>query len=86
MAKQPVAKMRGFESRHFSFNTDGGRCDTCKGEGEVSVEMQFLADVHLVCESCRGRRFKEEVLEVTYRGKGIFDILELGVDEAITFL
>ena len=83
--KQPLAKMRGFESRHFSFNTDGGRCDTCKGEGEVIVEMQFLADVHLICESCRGRRFKEEVLEVTYRGKSIFDILELSVDDAIAF-
>ena len=83
--KQPLAKMRGFESRHFSFNTDGGRCDTCKGEGEVVVEMQFLADIHLVCESCKGRRFKDEVLEVTYRTKSIFDVLELSVDEAIEF-
>ena len=84
-AKQPVAKMRGFAEKHFSFNTDGGRCDTCKGEGEVIVEMQFLADVHLLCESCKGKRFKDEVLEVTYRGKSIYDVLELSVDESITF-
>ena len=84
-AKQPLAKMRGFVEKHFSFNTDGGRCDTCKGEGEVIVEMQFLADVHLLCEVCKGKRFKEEVLEVTYRTKGIYDILEMSVDEAIAF-
>lgn len=84
-AKQPLAKMRGFEEKHFSFNTDGGRCDTCKGEGEVIVEMQFLADVHLVCESCKGKRFKDEVLEVTYRGKSVYDVLEMGVDVAIEF-
>ncbi|MES2703686.1 MAG: excinuclease ABC subunit UvrA [Bacteroidota bacterium] len=83
--KQPLAKMRGFVEKHFSFNTDGGRCDTCKGEGEVIVEMQFLADVHLLCESCRGKRFKEEVLEVTYRNKSVYEILELSVDEAIAF-
>jgi excinuclease ABC subunit A len=85
-AKQPLAKMRGFAEKHFSFNTDGGRCDTCKGEGEVIVEMQFLADVHLLCESCKGKRFKEEVLEVTYRGKSVYDLLEMSVDEAIEFL
>jgi len=85
-AKQPLAKMRGFTEKHFSFNTDGGRCDTCKGEGEVVVEMQFLADVHLLCESCKGKRFKDEVLEVTYRGKNVYDILEMSVDEAIAFL
>jgi excinuclease ABC subunit A len=85
-AKQPLAKMRGFVEKHFSFNTDGGRCDTCKGEGEVVVEMQFLADVHLLCESCKGKRFKEEVLEVTYRGKNVYDLLEMSVDEAIEFL
>lgn len=84
-AKQPLAKMRGFQDKHFSFNTDGGRCDTCKGEGEVIVEMQFLADVHLLCEVCKGKRFKEEVLEVTYRSKGIYDVLEMSVDEAIEF-
>jgi excinuclease ABC subunit A len=85
-AKQPLAKMRGFAEKHFSFNTDGGRCDTCKGEGEVVVEMQFLADVHLLCESCKGKRFKEEVLEVTYRGKSVYDLLEMSVNEAIEFL
>lgn len=84
-ASQPLSKMRGFQPKHFSFNVDGGRCDTCKGEGEQLVEMQFLADVHLVCESCGGKRFKEEVLEVTYREKSIHDILELSVDEAMAF-
>ena len=84
-ARQPLSKMRGFQPKHFSFNVDGGRCDTCKGEGEQVVEMQFLADVHLVCESCGGKRFKEEVLEVKYRDKNIYDILELSVDEAIDF-
>src|SRR6187431_2457580 len=84
-SKQPLSKMRGFEPKHFSFNVDGGRCDTCKGEGEQVVEMQFLADVHLECEVCHGKKFKEEVLEVTYKGKSIFDVLELSVDEAIGF-
>ncbi len=84
-AKQPLSKMRGFMPKHFSFNVDGGRCDTCKGEGEQVVEMQFLADVHLVCESCGGKKFKEEVLEVKYRDKSIHDILEMSVDEAISF-
>ncbi len=84
-AKQQLSKMRGFEEKHFSFNTDGGRCDTCKGEGEVIVEMQFLADVHLLCESCKGKRFKDEVLEVTYNGKSVYDVLDMSVDEAIAF-
>ncbi|MCX6316540.1 MAG: excinuclease ABC subunit UvrA [Bacteroidetes bacterium] len=84
-AKQPLSKMRGFMPKHFSFNVDGGRCDTCKGEGEQVVEMQFLADVHLVCEGCGGKRFKEEVLEVKYKDKSIFDVLEMSVDEAISF-
>jgi excinuclease ABC subunit A len=84
-ASQPLSKMRGFMPKHFSFNVDGGRCDTCKGEGEQVVEMQFLADVHLTCESCGGKRFKEEVLEVKYRDKNIFDVLEMSVDEAIDF-
>lgn len=77
--------MRGFMPKHFSFNVDGGRCDTCKGEGEQVVEMQFLADVHLTCEACGGKRFKEEVLEVKYKDKSIYDILEMSVDEAIIF-
>lgn len=84
-AQQPLSKMRGFLPKHFSFNVDGGRCDTCKGEGEQVVEMQFLADVHLVCEVCGGKRFKEEVLEVQYREKSIYDILNMSVDEAIDF-
>ncbi len=84
-SKQPLSKMRGFMPKHFSFNVDGGRCDACKGEGEQLVEMQFLADVHLVCDVCDGKRFKEEVLEVLYKGKSIHDILEMSVDEAIAF-
>jgi len=84
-AKQPLSKMRGFLPKHFSFNVDGGRCDTCKGEGEQVVEMQFLADVHLTCESCGGKRYKEEVLEVKYKNKNIYDVLELSVEEAIEF-
>jgi excinuclease ABC subunit A len=84
-ADQPLSKMRGFQPKHFSFNVEGGRCDTCKGEGEQIVEMQFLADVHLLCESCNGKRFKEEVLEVKYKDKNIHDVLEMSVDEAITF-
>ena len=84
-SKQPLSKIRGFMPKHFSFNVDGGRCDACKGEGEQLVEMQFLADVHLVCDVCNGKRFKEEVLEVTYKEKSIHDILEMSVDEAIDF-
>jgi len=84
-ARQPLAKMRGFQAKHFSFNVDGGRCDACKGEGEQIVEMQFLADVHLTCEVCSGKRFKEEVLEVQYNGKNIYDVLEMSVDDAIKF-
>ena len=84
-AKQPLSKMRGFLPKHFSFNVDGGRCDTCKGEGEQVVEMQFLADVHLTCETCGGKRFKEEVLDVQYKNKSIHDILEMSVDDAIDF-
>ncbi|MFT4017840.1 MAG: excinuclease ABC subunit UvrA [Agriterribacter sp.] len=84
-AKQPLSKINGFQPKHFSFNVEGGRCDACKGEGEQIVEMQFLADVHLVCDVCHGRRFKDEVLEVTYREKNIFDVLEMSVDEALSF-
>jgi excinuclease ABC subunit A len=84
-SKQPLSKIRGFQPKHFSFNVDGGRCDTCKGEGEQIVEMQFLADVHLTCEVCGGKKFKEEVLEVTYKGKSVYDVLELSVDDAIEF-
>jgi len=84
-ANQPLAKMRGFKPAHFSFNVDGGRCETCQGEGEITVEMQFMPDIHLTCETCHGKRFKEEVLEVKFNDKSINDILELSVDEAIAF-
>ncbi|MGN6437818.1 MAG: excinuclease ABC subunit UvrA [Agriterribacter sp.] len=84
-ARQPLSKINGFQPKHFSFNVDGGRCDACKGEGEQIVEMQFLADVHLTCEVCGGKRFKEEVLAVTYKEKNIFDVLEMSVDDALQF-
>ncbi len=84
-SKLPLSKIRGFQPKHFSFNVDGGRCDACKGEGEQIVEMQFLADVHLVCDVCGGKRFKEEVLEVKYNDKSIYDVLEMSVDDAIDF-
>ncbi len=84
-ASQPLSKMRGFQPKHFSFNVDGGRCDACKGEGEKIVEMQFLADVHLTCEVCNGKKFKEEVLEVNYKGKNVFDVLEMSVDQSLEF-
>ena len=84
-SKQPLSKIRGFLPKHFSFNVDAGRCDACKGEGEQVVEMQFLADVHLLCEVCQGKKFKEEVLEVTFKEKNIYQVLEMSVDEAIDF-
>ncbi len=84
-ATQASAKINNFKPGHFSFNIEGGRCEECQGEGVIKVEMQFMADVNLVCESCKGRRFKEDVLEVRYRGKNIYDILELTIREAIEF-
>jgi excinuclease ABC subunit A len=84
-SRQQLSKIRGYTPAIFSFNIDGGRCDQCKGDGEVVVEMQFLADVHLLCESCNGKKFKEDVLEVKYNDKNIFEILELTVDEAVDF-
>ena len=84
-SRQPLSKTRGFQPKHFSFNVDGGRCDACKGEGEQIVEMQFLADVHLTCEVCGGKRFKEEVLEVTYKNKSIWQVLDMSVDESLEF-
>lgn len=84
-SSQPLAKMRGFKPAHFSFNVDGGRCETCQGEGEITVEMQFMPDIHLTCETCKGKRFKEEVLEVTFHDKSISDVLDLSVNEAIAF-
>jgi excinuclease ABC subunit A len=85
MSNQQLSKIRGFKPKHFSFNVDGGRCDTCKGEGEQVIEMQFLADVRLECEECKGRRFKQEVLDVRYNGKNIHDILGLSIEEALDF-
>lgn len=85
MSEQPLSRIRGFESRHFSFNTDGGRCEACQGEGSQVVEMQFLADVHLICEDCKGKRFKEEVLDVQYHEKNIFEILDLSIEEGVVF-
>lgn len=85
MASQPLSKLRDYKAKHFSFNVDGGRCDTCKGEGEQVIEMQFLADMRLECESCGGKRFKNEVLEVRYREKNIFDILKMTIEESLVF-
>jgi len=84
-AKQSVSKLRNYQAKHFSFNVDGGRCEICKGDGEVTIEMQFMADVHLECETCNGKRFKKEVLEVTFEGKNIDDILTMTIDEALLF-
>ncbi|CAN5602584.1 excinuclease ABC subunit UvrA [soil metagenome] len=84
-AEHPTSRARKYKPSHFSFNVDGGRCDVCQGEGEVTIEMQFMADIHLVCENCHGKRFKAEILEVEYRGKNIADVLEMTVDEAIEF-
>ncbi len=84
-ASQKLAKIRAYAAKHFSFNVDGGRCDTCKGEGEVTIEMQFMADVHLECEVCKGKRFKKELLEITFQDKNIHDVLQMTVDEAIAF-
>lgn len=84
-ASQKLSKIRGYKPKHFSFNVDGGRCETCKGEGEVTIEMQFMADVHLECETCGGKRFKKDVLEVTFEGKNIDDILTMTIDDAVSF-
>ncbi len=84
-AQQPLAKQLGFGAGHFSFNSDGGRCDECKGEGTITVSMQFMADLKLECEACHGKRFKKEVLEVKFHGKSIHDILEMTIGDAINF-
>ena len=84
-SEQQASKINGYTPSHFSFNIEGGRCEECEGEGTIKVEMQFMSDIELICESCNGRRFKEEILEVTYQGKSIYDILELSIDEAIDF-
>ena len=84
-AEQVLSKQRGYKGSIFSFNVEGGRCDNCKGEGEEVIEMQFMADLHLPCEVCGGKRFKQEVLEVTYNGKNIHDVLSMTVDDAMDF-
>jgi excinuclease ABC subunit A len=84
-ADQPLGKQRGYKPSHFSFNVDGGRCENCEGEGEIKVEMQFMADIYLTCEVCHGKRFKYEILEVEYNGKTIADVLDLTVTEALEF-
>ncbi|MFZ4680288.1 MAG: excinuclease ABC subunit UvrA [Flavobacterium sp.] len=84
-AKEKLSKVRGYQAKHFSFNVDGGRCETCKGEGSINVEMVFMADVSLPCETCGGKRFKKEVLEVAFENKNIDDILTMTIDDAIAF-
>ncbi|MBD1261730.1 excinuclease ABC subunit UvrA [Maribacter polysiphoniae] len=84
-AAQKLSKIRAYQAKHFSFNVDGGRCEKCKGEGEITVEMQFMADVHLECDTCNGKRFKKEVLEVTFEGANIADVLNMTIDDAIDF-
>lgn len=84
-AKQKASKLMGYQPKHFSFNVDGGRCDTCKGDGTITIEMQFMADVELECETCHGTRFKREILEVKFHEKNISDILHMTIDEAIAF-
>ncbi len=84
-ASTPQARSRGYTPGYFSFNVDGGRCDTCKGEGFVKIEMQFLADLYLECEDCKGTRFKKEVRDITYKGKNIVDVLDMTIDEALEF-
>ncbi len=84
-ASEKLSKIRNYQPKHFSFNVEGGRCEVCKGEGEVTVEMQFMADVHLECEACKGMRFKKEILEVKFYKKNINDILNSTIDDAISF-
>lgn len=85
-SEQQLSRQMGFTPAYFSFNTDGGRCEECKGEGVITIPMQFMADIQVTCESCHGKRFKKEVLDVEYRGKNIHDFLEMTIDEAIEFL
>ncbi|MBT8270783.1 MAG: excinuclease ABC subunit UvrA, partial [Bacteroidia bacterium] len=84
-SRQKISQIRGYKAKHFSFNVDGGRCEICKGEGEVTIEMQFMADVHLECENCKGKRFKRDILEVIFEGKTIDNILNMTIDNAIAF-
>jgi excinuclease ABC subunit A len=84
-AKEKLSKIRGYQPKHFSFNVDGGRCETCKGEGSINVEMVFMADVQLPCDTCNGKRFKKEILEIYFEGKNIDDILTMTIDDAVEF-
>jgi excinuclease ABC subunit A len=84
-AGQKLSKIRNYQAKHFSFNVDGGRCEKCKGEGEITVEMQFMADVHLECDTCHGKRFKKDVLEVTFNNRNIDAVLNMTIDDAIMF-
>jgi len=84
-SKEKLAKIRGYQPKHFSFNVDGGRCETCKGEGSINVEMVFMADVQLPCDTCNGKRFKKEILEIYFEGKNIDDILTMTIDDAVAF-
>ena len=84
-SSQRLSKIRAYQAKHFSFNVDGGRCEKCKGEGEITVEMQFMADVHLECDTCGGKRFKKEVLEVKFEGASIDDVLNMTIDDAVAF-
>jgi len=84
-AEQQTSKQRSYKPAHFSFNVEGGRCETCQGEGVVKIEMQFMADLHLTCDECKGKRFKSEILEVTYKDKNIADILDLTIEESLSF-
>ena len=85
LSSQKISKIRNYKPKHFSFNVDGGRCEVCKGEGVVTIEMQFMADVHLQCDDCKGKRFKKEVLEVNFEGKNIDDILNSTIDDSVAF-
>jgi excinuclease ABC subunit A len=84
-ASQGAAKAAGLKPSAFSFNVEGGRCDTCQGEGEVKIEMQFMADIYLPCEACQGKRFKQHVLDITYKDKNVFEVLDMTIDEALEF-
>ena len=80
-----MSKLRGYKPSHFSLNVPNGRCEKCQGEGFITIEMQFMADLKVTCDECKGKRYKEEILEVEYEGKNIYDVLNLSIDEAIEF-
>ena len=84
-SEQDVAKVRAYKPSHFSFNVDGGRCEVCQGEGEVHIEMQFMANINLTCEACHGKRFKEELLDVKFDGRDVAEILDMTVEDAVAF-